>query len=317
MKRTVRTVLLLAVAFSAAANIFAQTGSVKNEGNDDDGYLNAFEADSAVWSFYFAHHCYEPSILYQTILYGDTVMDNVKWKIVRGEEFNSYGRRGFIRSEGKKIVARFNPEYFENWENTPEDIVIYDFSSNVGDSVLLFYEPYDKRYIKNVITEIDSIVLNDGKKHKRMKYGSYGVYDRYLIEGVGFIGTTTPFIVFFARTTCSSGPYVTCCQVNGKTLFVEPNCSNNCCESNPDANETVDGDAQNIKIHFYDSQLTIRSENDELFDVEVYNTQGMRLLIRKGNRNEVTLGLNDIAKGIYFVRVTGAGHSYLEKFIKP
>ena len=197
-----RAIVLFVVAISSAANIFSQSHSEEN-----DCYLNAFEADSAVWSYLYAWDTRDTPQLYQTILHGDTVVDNFKWKIVT----DGFIGKGLVRTDGKKVIVRGCTGQFSFMIDDKSEKLfvldtIYDFSLNVGDSALTYYEYHEPGYpyhpsVKDEIIEIDSIILNDGKKHKRMKVAWYT--EAYMIEGVGCTEgyLSHPFFMFIRIPT--------------------------------------------------------------------------------------------------------------------
>ena len=112
-----RVILLLGVAFCLSGNVFSKTESEKN-----DGFVNAFEADSAVWSYLLGWDLGQS--IYKMILYGDTIIDNTKWKIVT----DLFVGKILVRTEGKKVIAKGHPD---SYILISEEVTIYDFTLNV------------------------------------------------------------------------------------------------------------------------------------------------------------------------------------------
>jgi hypothetical protein len=296
-----RVLVLLAVTLSSAASVLPQTA---RSGEGNDGFVNAFEADSVVWSYIVSESCHGgPSILYKTILYGDTVIDDIKWKIVT--DIFYYPSKGLVRTDEKKVIFRGYPGY----DYADEEITIYDFSFNAGDSLLIHQEYYQAN--KKEILEIDSVVLGDGKKHKRMIY-HFDVTEG-AIEGMGFSGSH-PFYSLISLPTCASGPYLTCCEVNGELLYKNPLFAD--CNGSWVSNETVSGVSRKARVSFSDGQLRVAFDDETPFDVELYNMQGMMLMQKKNNRSEMTVGLDNLPQGIYAVRVQAGSYVYSEKIVK-
>ena len=269
----------------------------------NDGYVNAFEADSAVWTYQYACHS-SPYNLYQMVLYGDTVIDNIKWKIVKDECFLGKTGKAFVRTEGKTVICKGFSEY---GLFSMEEVTIYDFSLNIGDSILLAVD-VGHPPVKKEITEIDSIVLNDGKKHKRILFDISS-----MIEGVGF-ADWHPFMSLLSLPTCASGPDLICCQVNKELLYMNPRFSD--CNGTYVSNEKIVDVTHKASIAFADGQLRITFDDEALFDVAIYNMQGMALLQRKNNRNEMFANLGNLPQGVYVVRIYSGNYVYSEKIVK-
>ena len=263
----------------------------------NDGFVNAFEAQRAEWSYLYACGS-APYTLYKTILYGDTVIDGVNWKIVTGLFMGE--EKGLVRTDkGKKVIFRGYPGY----AYSDKEIILYDFSLNVGDSMIHYQDN------KMEILEIDSIVLDYGKKHKRMKFGS----SIAAIEGVGLVDLH-PFYMLLHLPTCASGPFLVCCEVNRGLLYKNPLYAD--CYGALVSNETVSNISQKARITFFDGRLRVTFDDETLFDVELYNLQGMLLAQTKNNRNEMLANLDYLPKGVYIVRVSLGNYAYSEKIVK-
>ena len=265
----------------------------------NDDFINAFDSDSAVWSYMYACGS-SPSILYKTILYGDTVIDGIKWKIVT----DPYVLKGLVRTDGQRVIFKDYPGYGYGYANG--EITIYDFSLNIGDSVLTHYSSSSPS-TKHEIIKIDSIVLGDCKKHKQM------IGPTCIIEGVG-MADSHPFYMIFPLPTCASGPFLVCCEVDGEFLYKNPMFYD--CMGNRVANETVIDNSQKVNILFVSGQLRVVLADEALFDVTLYNMQGMMLLQKKNNRNEMLANLDNLSKGVYVVSVTSGKTAYSKKIIK-
>ena len=294
-----RVILLLGVAFCFSGNVFSKTESEKN-----DGFVNAFEADSAVWSYLLGWDLGQS--IYKMILYGDTIIDNTKWKIVT----DLFVGKILVRTEGKKVIAKGHPDSYIL--NISEEVTIYDFTLNVGDSVIAYYE--HGYLIKNEIIEIDSIVLNDNRKHKRIKfYSEHGA----LIEGVGCVSGPYEHPLFmFIRGTIGTtiGPNFVCCEVNGELLYKNPLYAD--CDGRRVNNETVSYLSPKASFFFTGRKLRVTFDDETPFDVEIYNMQGMMLLQFKNNRHELLANLDNLPRGVYAVRVNSGSYVYSDKIVK-
>ncbi|MDR2776108.1 MAG: T9SS type A sorting domain-containing protein [Tannerella sp.] len=300
-----RVIITFAVVLSATANVFPQTGN--------DGYLNAFEAENSVWTYILSERKpYGQGGLRTVIISGDTIVDGKKWKYVTGE----FGLDKFLtRTEDQKVyVKKLEP-------NNPDfqgiEAVAYDFSLETGDAFVIEYwweEPEITTPPAVNISKVDSIVLNDGKKHKRIWFDGTG---SPVIEGLGD-PSSTPFRRFAPIPTGDDYTvYPVCCHVDGVLLYMDPMYAD--CDGTLVANEKIDGlGSPKVKIRVYDGQLTVAPDEGGLFDVEIYDMRGVMLLQRKNSRDEVTVNINDLPQGVYAVRITSAtGYSRSEKFIRP
>ena len=299
-----RFIILLAVALSSAANLFSQTRSEEN-----DGFVNAFEADSVVWK-----SCLELDVpglenpISETILYGDTTINEVKWKIVhicKGVTSLVPGVKGLVRTEDVKVIFKPYPgfeNYFGDYDY-PEETVLFDSSLEVGDSIGLY----------TVITSIDSIYLNDGKKHLSYMVEGFGSLS-YMIEGLGSDIYDTFELLFSSMPTMPSLSTLMCCHVNGELLYMNPRYLD--CEGNRVANEIIGDNNPKPTVVFADGNLQVTFDDDALFDVAVYNMQGMMLSQMKNNRNTMFANLNNLPKGVYVVKVHSDNCVYSTKIVK-
>ena len=137
-------------------NLYASTSELAGQSymtfervklQDDNGYLNAFEADSAVWTYQGGYG----NDIHKVIIYGDTLIDGQNWKIVTGEPYISIL---LTRTENQKVYVR---DYDLNCPVLRDTLfLVYDFSLDAGDSIELM--PFIEFYTK--VVEIDSVVLN-------------------------------------------------------------------------------------------------------------------------------------------------------------
>jgi hypothetical protein len=292
MKKRRKTILTLAVAIITAAHVFAQK---------EEGYLNAFEADSAVWTTFSTRDGQISVEMLKTILYGDTIISGINWKFVSFDN-ESLSPAFLIRSENGVVYYNHykDHQYLYGYDIPDEKgFIIYDFNLGIGDSVLI-----PNRRMKFEITEIDSVVLQDGKKHKRIEQG--------MIEGLGRLDG--PFFHLLPIPTYSCGHILVCCEVNGQLLYLNPDYAD--CEGNLVSNEVITELFPKPKIQSNDSQLIIKYDNSNSFDVEIYNMQGMKVMQHKNNHHEITLSTGGLPPGVYVVLIQSGEKVFSEKFVK-
>ena len=123
-----KAVLILAVVLCSAVSIFPQTRS-----EEINSYVDAFEADSVVWK-----SCTEiknPGIkpeISETVMYGDTLVNGKRWKIVNIIYAYLPGAKGLLRTENRKVYFLPYPGFEENYW-FQEERVLFDFSVEIGD----------------------------------------------------------------------------------------------------------------------------------------------------------------------------------------
>jgi hypothetical protein len=274
-------------------------------------YLNAFNAEKAEWTYFYRTSSSEEETVRKTVISGDTLIDGTKWRIITGEPMVE---KGLIRTDGQKVLFKLYPGYPvpPNMDYTvAESTVIYDFSLEAGDGVMFY------RGGGTVILETDSVMLMDGKKHKRLKYED----GRYFIEGLGS-ATASPLSLFHPRTRCSDEHSrcidefeynLICCQVNDGLLYLNPDFAD--CDGTPVANETVSAAPQKSGISFDGELLHVTFGGDAPFDVTVYSMQGVMIKQQKASRHEATIPVHNLTQGAYIVQITSGLYSHTRKFI--
>jgi len=171
------------------------------------------------------------------------------------------------------------------------------------------------------IVVVDSIELNDGRNHKRIHFKNMGslyddAYFHYddLIEGLGSLMYDPFQRFFFAPIEIEPLSLFLCCHVNGKLLYRNPVFLD--CNGTLVSNETIDDITRKANVVFTGKQLRITFNDETLFDVELYNMQGMILLQSKNNCNEMIANLENLPQGIYIVKIYSGNFVYSEKIVK-
>lgn len=303
-----KVIILLAVVLCSAVNVFPQA-----QDGENSGYVNAFEADSAVWSYLF-HDYRDPPRIVKLILSGDTVIGDIRWKMIKIMYEDDF-TKSLVRTDGKKVIVRSYPGEYNGYL-PDEEVIIYDFSLNTGDSVLISYQPYKPGYhyepsYKEEITGIDSIVLNDGQKHKRIKFGRQHIED-FSIEGIGCVLRYNSHLFFMLQPVPTGdtmiGPTFVCCEVDGELLYLSPLFSD--CDIFV-GNERIE--PEDLKIIADNGVLRVVYYEAGRFDVSLYNMQGMLVKQQNDNSGEVVMQLSNLARGIYIVYITSGNKTYSQK----
>ena len=92
-----------------------------------------------------------------------------------------------------------------------------------------------------------------------------------------------------------------CCHVDNRLLYRSPAFED--CNGNKVANVIITGGLSEAKVWFADGQLTVSLEDGRMFDVAVFNAQGMLVAQQQKNRYETRIPFGNEAKGVYFVRI--------------
>ena len=280
---------------------FNNNANSEFQSNDkfENGYVNVFESDSVVWK-----HCLELNVegyenpIGETILYGDTLINGLNWKIFT--QFSSipigqFRIKGLIRTEGAKVIFKPCPGSENHYmADYMEETVIYDFSLEIGDS----FFPWGN------VTKIDSIELNDGEKHKRLHFGGWTCW----IEGLGN-DTYDPFFMLFPTPTMASIPTLMCCHVNGKLLYLNPDYLD--CDGNKVDNESIEN--QEISVLLNGKYLHINGLFEQSYLVTIYSINGTPLLQQTGGSSSIIMQLSDLSSGVYIVNINSDKRSISRK----
>ena len=130
----------------------------------------------------------------------------------------------WLREENNKILVYSTAQ--------KKDLVLYDFTLNVGDSLPRLYVDYDLSSVVDydndewglsplVVTEVSTITLLDGKEYKKWTFDNGMQY----VEGIGSFGTCyahNDFYQLIANAPLYSdvySQYLVCVSKNGKLLY--------------------------------------------------------------------------------------------------
>ncbi len=270
-----------------------------------------FPDSSAIWNEYSIHVEHPQSVAsktrYGTI--GDTTIGDIEYlKIYRLIDdtclnISNAQYLGAIREENKKIytITTFHGE---------EEILLYDFSKNVGDTI---YSNSPEGYMASpvVISSIDTVELNDGSNRRR--YWINGSLDEFWIEGIGsqgglFIPITDLILNYYE-------PHLSCFKQNESTVYLNNYSCDKCfCTLGTSINEIGEIQVQVYPNPFSD-QITIESKN-EYSEIRIYNSCGN--IIRTFDRINypIKIDLGELPVGLYFIQMIGEGFNYTGKILK-
>ena len=189
----------------------------------------------------------------------------------------------WLREENNKILVYSTAQ--------KKDLVLYDFTLNVGDSLPRLYVDYDLSSVVDydndkwglsslVVTEVSTITLLDGKEYKKWTFDNGIEY----VEGIGSFGSNYghndfyQLIVNAPRLSDVYSQHLVCASKNGQLLYkmddaeieqLETDClCDGYIDTSVETNTTPNGDTQKF-IH--NNHLLI------LRDGKTYNVMGMEV----------------------------------------
>lgn len=86
--------------------------------------------------------------------------------------------------------------------------------------------------------------------------------------------------------------------------------------SSANSNDFIADIAKNPQLFFADGQVEVVFDDDMLFDVAIYNMQGLLMTQQKNNRNHAAVSFNKALPGIYIVHVISGEYRYTQKIVK-
>ena len=189
----------------------------------------------------------------------------------------------WLREENNKILVYSTAQ--------KKDLVLYDFTLNVGDSLPRLYVDYDLSSVVDydndkwglsslVVTEVSTITLLDGKEYKKWTFDNGIEY----VEGIGSFGSNYghndfyQLIVNAPRLSDVYSQHLVCASKNGQLLYkmddaeieqLETDClCDGYIDTSVETNTTPNGDTQKF-IH--NNHLLI------LRDGKTYNVMGVEI----------------------------------------
>lgn len=161
------------------------------------------------------------------------LMQEIETATIDGKQYllfgidNNYDKlylKLWLREENNKILLYSTAQ--------KKDLVLYDFTLNVGDSLPRLYVDYDLSSVVDydndewglsplVVTEVSTITLLDGKEYKKWTFDNGMQY----VEGIGSFGTCyahNDFYQLIANAPLSSDVYsqhLVCTSRNGQLLY--------------------------------------------------------------------------------------------------
>ena len=246
-------------------------------------------------------------------LYGDTTINNqVYKKVYRIEDDSTLNLNNMTYYAA--IRENTSKQIFVKLTDFDEDILIYDFSLNIGDTVIS-NSPYGYlNYDICVIADIDSIEVENNQYRKRFKINDWEL--DYWIEGIGSIdGLFHPIMEYIIGTYSD----LLCLKDNDTAVYINnPECDKCFCTLYTPIEEL----AKNTEcINIYPNPTTANIHIDFEFKkglstIRLINSNGNLIESRITNLFPIQLNIENLPKGIYLIQLNTEKEIFTKKFIK-
>lgn len=267
---------------------------------------NAIWNNKSYWSPYKSINRYG--------IYGDTTIETQSYKkIFKIEDDSTLNISNMTyyaairENESKQIFVKFPDIEFE--------FLIYDFSLSVGDTVNTNAPNGYLNWMPCIITEIDTIELENNQQRRRFKINDWGEYE-YWIEGIGSIGGLFHPISDYLSGTIND---LLCFKHNDTSIYINnPDCDKCFCSL---ATSTGELKNENHNIEIYPNPTsTILNINpiSEIGEskIRIFNSNGTLIETKFINTYPYQFDVKKYPSGIYTIHLTNRKEEYSIRFIK-
>jgi len=246
-------------------------------------------------------------------LNGDTIISGNSYKKVYSlfdstltSPYSTY--YAAIREQNKKVYTVIG--------NLPEHL-LYDFNLLAGDTIHYDYSlaTGSSTTFSRVVTNIDSILLLDGKYRKRFAFNPVGFnsIEDTVVEGIGsimWVGLFNPLVN--AWCTCGDGYEVTCFKQNDTAFYLNnPLCDHCFCTFLTTLNDFEKQGITKIFPNPTNGKFTIETNTAEKQSVQVLDLNGRFVLSQKIN-GTTSIDAGNLNEGVYNV-IIKTGYSITNK----
>lgn len=243
--------------------------------------------------------------MYQYSLQGDTVLDAITYRKVR----NTNGPVWGIRESEKKMYAR------DLSTTNGIDLLLYDFNLKLNDRFEV-ENSFGYSGSGQLVTQVDSVVLDNGEKRKRIVMGNSYTW----IEGIGDLkGLFAPVEPI---PTCMICPYnytkLVCFKQQGSVVYSNQQyCLTDCCaftdgsglhtRTQPDADVFVVPETRELVVWMV-------QDDDPIIFVRLLDTTGkLARAVPVDGLNQLRLNTSAVPRGVYLVEITTAQGRVVKK----
>jgi len=278
---------------------------------------NCFPTDNAIWNENIGAENYIYGLLGDTIFH-DTFfyskLYELKDTLLSEENIKSY--RGALRNEGQKVW--FKPA---NW--THSDILLYDFSVEVGDTI--WHNASFHREYYNVIVpcpDCYSVVHSTKIENNRKTYSTYFSTFWYTTcyENIGSLnGILRSIITYYPMYMTLENFKLLCFKHNDTVQYLfNHQCENKCfCHKDTGLINNMGLEEMQIFPNPADGVLSIRVSNNELINsIEIIDMNGKTINHHCVNAEEFELNVSALNSAHYLIKIMTNKSIYTKKIIK-
>lgn len=286
-----KKLILISASFIFSVMAFCQNYYPLVQENNEWNVLQVIFEGGNPWDTTFFTQTYKIS--------GDTIINELAYKKVYKSEEEmpvNWEYEGSIREEDEKVW------YISHFNN--EEILIYDFTLNVGDTMAFQYQP---------VMVVDSIAYHEiagiERKYMYFSYINFTTYKELWIEGIG-----SNYGVLSSGSGGSVGgwTWLLCMSENGELIYMNPN-FNSCFLISNDINEIRTFDFNIYPNPTYGLLIIENLNNTKINSISLVDLSGQ--IIQTFKNNQSTLDLGRMASGSYLLIIDTENGLIREKII--
>jgi hypothetical protein len=250
---------------------------------------------------------------YRYYIHGDSICNSTLYKklyygsndIFDSTIYSPNDLRGLFRLDSNKVYYKNLNQSFEEFGfiDTSE-VLLYDFSLTIGDSIMNYNNGTDQNYI--AVTTIDTIIIN-GEILRQWHFNTGFVLPLVWIEGIGSnIGFFNYFLFF------ETGLTLACFHELSQDYVVNLAIGSSC--------ETVGINSleqkTNMSIYPNPTNDYLSISTSTKSEIEISNIEGQIIKRLKIKDNKTDIDISDFSSGVYIIRVQTDRGIMTKKFIK-
>lgn len=269
-----------------------------------------FPTKEAHWNIYleYGQHGLNPRIsILKYYIGGDTIINDISYKKLMREIGDSSLIETFyigaLREEEMKIYYQ-GLDYLNNEHVSNSEILLYDFTKKVNDTIIHIAE---NPHFKSIITDIDSVLIGPGyrKRYEVNSSTNYLHQTEYWIEGIGSITNGLLGHITDIPTCCHSF-WEHVCYKDQFVELVNPNF--NSCHSISRTTNIINPNKNDSQIKVYpnpvENIIHIEVlESSKNYSVKIYSISGYLIYSDVHTNNQIDLELG-LSAGYYILEVS-------------
>jgi len=233
---------------------------------------------------------------------GDTIINDVRYtKLIGTTDGDAPHLFSLLREDDGKVWERLNNQM---------EILLYDFTANVGDTI--WCGPWAGEYHYNIVDSI-SIEHIGGINRKKfwfgLEYGWFGTAAAEIwIEG---IGSDLGLLYSGSASICGAYYRTLCFHHNSELVWQNPNYD--------DCIFAAIGESIGAKMVLYPNPTrgTIKMEAENIRNVAIYNDLGEIIFETETSDNTFEYDFSDKKSGLYIIKVRMSdGSEFTERIVK-